>query len=55
MPDTLTAAMLDEIHEELKKYSIPLSYDAKGRLCYTLQFEGTKEEYQILKQRLEEI
>jgi hypothetical protein len=55
MPGTLTSAVLDEVHEELKKHSIPLSYDEEGRPCYTIQFEGTEEEYKILKQKLSEL
>ncbi len=55
MPGTLTSKLLDEVHGELKKHTIPLTYDENGNPCYTIEFTGTEDEYKILKQKLEEL
>ena len=53
MPRPLTQKDLDEISAELNNHSVPLIYNEKGEPCYSLWFVGTKEEFEILKRKLE--
>jgi len=51
----LTNAMLDELFEKLSESAGAPQHDENGKPVYALSFYGTKEEYEEMKRKLEEL